>query len=105
MCVKAVSTDVNSSLLMDVLRTCPWILPARVALGNISKGWRKDGQRCVALCRVPAVLQMLTATFWEGVSTWGRGHGGEQWPSPVLQAVAVVALYSDIKQTWAVLCP
>lgn len=64
MCVKAVSTDVNSSLLMGTLRTCPWILLARVALGDISKAWQKDGQRCEALCRVSGVLPMLAASFW-----------------------------------------
>lgn len=96
MCVKAVSTDVNSSLLMGVLRTCPWILPAQVALGKElwkfpkpGKGW---AEVCVALCRVSGVLQMLAATFWRGVDTWWRGHSGEQWQTQVLQAVAVVAL-------------
>lgn len=61
MCVKAVSTDVNSSLLMGVLRICPRILPPRAALQNIYKAWQKNRQRCVALRIVSCVLLQLTA--------------------------------------------
>lgn len=58
----------------------------------------------MALCRVSGVRQVLAASFWRGVNTWWRGHGGEQWRTRVLQAVAVVALYGGIKQAWAVVC-
>ena len=68
MCVKAVSTDVNSSLLMGVLRICPWILPPRVALQNIYEAWQKNGQRCVALRVVLCVLLQVPADSLRHVS-------------------------------------
>lgn len=99
MCAKPVSIDVNSSLLMGVLRICPRILPP---LENIYKAWQKNRWRCVALRIVSHVLlQMPAYVFAPFLERNENLVESTQWralvKNNVLQIVVVVAPYGEIK--------
>lgn len=102
MCAKPVSIDVNSSLLMGVLRICPCILPPQAALENIYKAWQKNRWRCVALRIVSRVLlQMPAYAFAPFLERNKNLVESTQWralvKNSVLQIVVVVAPYGEIK--------
>lgn len=77
MCAKPHSIDVSSSLLMGVLRTCPEILPPRVAPESIYEAWQDDW-RCVALHAVSRLVVQMQSSNPHHVSGEEQKPGRER---------------------------